>query len=120
MKSAVPAIFISLALVACDRDDSSSSGGSAAPPSASIGESPAPAAKPVEELPEFKVGEEEPSLGEPTPGERLDHAIEKTHEGLDTAKEKTEEGLRKAAEATGGGLRRLGEAIEKKAEEKSR
>ena len=120
MKAAVSAIFLSLALVACDRKDPGDSSGTAAAPSAAATEAPAPVAKPVAEPQEFKVGEEEPALGEPTPGERLDHAIEKTGEGLDTAKEKTEEGLRKAAEATGSGLRRLGEAIEKKADEKSR
>lgn len=120
MKAAVSAIFLSLALVACDREDPSGSKGSASAPAAANSESAPPAAKPVTDPQEFKVGEEEPAVGEPTPGERLDHAIEKTEHGLETAKEKTEEGLRKAAEATGGGLRRLGEAIEKKADEKSR
>jgi len=118
MKAAVPAIFLSLALVACDREDPSGSNGSASAPATP--ETAPPLAKPVIEPQEFKVGEEEPAVGEPTPGERLDNAIEKTEHGLETAKEKTEEGLRKAAEATGGGLRRLGEAIEKKADEKSR
>lgn len=120
MKSTLPTIFIGLALVACDRKDPDTTGGSIPAPTATAADAPAPAAQPVEELPEFKVGEEEPALGEPTPGERLDSAIEKTEQGLETAKDKTEEGLRKAAEATGGGLRRLGEAIERKAEEKSR
>lgn len=76
----------------------------------------APAAVVVEEK-EFKIAEEEPSDLEPspTPGQRLDHAIEKTEEGIGTAAEKTEEGLRKAAEKTGNFLQRAGEAIEKKA-----
>lgn len=120
MKATIPAIFLSLALVACDREDPANSGATTPAPSATTVGSPPPAATPVADPEEFKVGEEEPALGEPTPGERLDHAIEKTGEGLETAKEKTEEGLRKAAEATGGGLRRLGEAIERKADEKSR
>ena len=120
MKAAVSAILLSLTLVACDRNESTGSGGGD-PASSPVATEPAPpVAKPVTELQEFKVGEEEPAAGEPTPGERLDHAIEKTGEGLETAKEKTEDGLRKAAEATGGGIRRLGEAIERKADEKSR
>lgn len=76
-----------------------------------------PAAVVVEDEKEFKIAEEEPADLEPspTPGQRLDHAIEKTEQGIDTAKEKTEEGLRKAAEKTGNFLQRAGEAIEKKA-----
>ena len=79
---------------------------------------PAPAAVPVKEEEEFKIGEEEPAENapSPTPGQRLDHAIEKTEQGLGTAKEKTEEGLRKAAEKTGGFLKRTGEKIEKAGE----
>lgn len=120
MKAVIPAIFLTLALAACDRKDPSGPGETVpAEPATAPGSSP-PAAEAVAVPQEFKVGEEEPAAGDPTPGERLDHAIERTNEGLETAKEKTEEGLRKAAEATGGGIRRLGEAIERKADEKSR
>lgn len=78
-----------------------------------------PVAIPVEDQ---SPDEEEPSapdtdLVQPTPGQRLDHAIEKTEQGVRTAAEKTEEGLRKAAEKTGGALQRVGETIQRKAEE---
>ena len=78
-----------------------------------------PVAIPVEDQ---SPDEEEPSapdtdVVQPTPGERLDHAIDKTEQGVRTAAEKTEEGLRKAAEKTGGALQRVGETIQRKAEE---
>lgn len=89
-----------------------------------------PIAIPVEDQ---SPDEEEPSapdtdLVQPTPGQRLDHAIEKTgqalqtagqktEQGVRTAAEKTEEGLRKAAEKTGGAIQRVGETIQRKAEE---
>ena len=59
----------------------------------------------------------DPAMVQPTPGERLDHAIDKTEQGVRTAAEKTEEGVRKAAEKTGGVLQRVGETIQRKAEE---
>ena len=89
-----------------------------------------PVAIPVEDQ---SPDEEEPSapdtdLVQPTPGQRLDHAIEKTgqalqtagqktEQGVKTAAEKNEQGLRKAAEKTGGFLQKAGETIQKKAEE---
>jgi predicted small secreted protein len=68
---------------------------------------PPPEAPPAEEA---MPDEEEPSVPDsevaaPTPGQRLDHALEKT-----------EEGVRKAIEKTGEALQRAGEAIERKAE----
>jgi len=58
-----------------------------------------------------------------TPGQHLDHALQKTGEGIQTAGEKTEHGLKvarekteagidKAAEKTGEFLKRVGEKIE--------
>lgn len=92
---------------------------------------PPPVAVPVESE---ETLEEEPDLSSPTPGERLDGAIEATEDGLkvagektkqgvgvalektggalETAGEKTEEGLRKAGDATGRFLKRVGEKIE--------
>lgn len=91
---------------------------------------PAPSAIPVEDQ---SPDEEEPSAPDtdvvpPTPGQRLDQAIEKTGEalqnagekteqGVRTAAEKTREGLRKAAEKTGGALQKAGEKIQQKADE---
>lgn len=66
--------------------------------------------------PTSEVPDDLPDEDEPTPGERLDHAIEKTGEGLQKAGEKTEEGLRKAGAKTGDALQRLGEKIERAAE----
>lgn len=72
---------------------------------------PGPASAPVEPqaaaedaLPAIPVDEEEPVPQ--TPGEHLDHAIQKT-----------DEGVRKAAGATGRFLQRAGERIEEKAKE---
>jgi len=102
--------------VSCDRNEGTGAAGNGQPP-AEIVEPAPPAAVPVTEPEEFKVAEEEPGTLEPapTPGQRLDHAIDKTGEGLETARDKTEEGLRKAAEKTGGFLQRAGETIERKA-----
>ena len=105
-------------MVSCDREDRSRSIAKDAVPSPEIIEPAPPAAVRVTEPEEFKVAEEEPGNPDapsPTPGQRLDHAIEKTEQGLGTAKEKTEEGLRKAAENTGNFLQRAGETIERKA-----
>lgn len=63
----------------------------------------------------------------PTPGERLDRAIEatgrglqtageKTEQGVETAVEKTEHGVRTATEKTGQFLKKVGEKIERAAE----
>lgn len=117
------------ALVSCERKTGATDSSDQQIPSSEIAEPAPPAASPVTQPEDFKVAEEEPGNPEspsPTPGQRLDHAIEKTQEGLETAKEKTqdgletakektEEGLRKAAEKTGGFLQRTGEAIERKA-----
>jgi len=114
----VPALAIAaLFSVSCDRNEGTGGAGAGQPP-AEIVEPAPPAAVPVTEPEEFKVAEEEPGTLEapaPTPGQRLDHAIDKTGEGLETARDKTEEGLRKAAEKTGGFLQRAGETIERKA-----
>lgn len=105
-------------LASCDREKSTTEVPETAPvPSSEVVEIRPPAAIPVTEPEDFKVAEEEPgTAGEviiveptPTPGQRLDHAIDKT-----------DEGLRRAAEKTGGALRRVGEAIERKADEQSR
>ena len=114
MKSSVYILAAAcIALVSCEKEETVSSA-----PEASQSTTPPPAAVPVTEPEEFKVGEEEPAENAPapTPGQRLDHAIEKTEQGLGTAKETTEEGLRKAAEKTGGFLKRTGEKIEKAGE----
>jgi hypothetical protein len=75
-----------------------------------------------------EVVEEEVVVAEPapatpkTPGQHLDHALQKTGEGIQTAGEKTEEGIRiakekteagleSAAEKTGKFLKRVGEEI---------
>jgi hypothetical protein len=119
-KSALLAACVCAVLASCDRDQSTTEVPETAPvPSSEAVETRPPAAIPVTEPEDFKVAEEEPgTAGEviiveptpaPTPGQRLDHAIEKT-----------DEGLRKAAEKTGGALRRVGEAIEQKADEQSR
>lgn len=89
-----------------------------------------PVAIPVEDQ---SPDEEEPSapdtdLVQPTPGQRLDNAIEKTgqalqtagqktEQGVKTAAEKAEQGLRKAAGKTGAFLQKAGETIQKKAED---
>jgi hypothetical protein len=123
-KSLLAAASVCVCLASCDRDKSIAGDPHDVPAAASeIDDTPPPVATRVIEPEEFKVAEEEPGsaeIVEPTPGQRLDHAIEKTEEGLGTAKEKTEEGLRRAAGATGGALRRAGDAIERKADEKSR
>lgn len=114
MKSSVLILAAAcLAVVSCEKEAPVSS-----TPETPVAESTPPTAVPVTEQEEFKVGEEEPAENtpSPTPGQRLDHAIEKTEQGLGTAKEKTEEGLRKAAEKTGGFLKRTGEKIEKAGE----
>lgn len=104
-----------LLFISCEKKKDPSTGADART------DSTPPHAVRVTELEEFKVAEEEPATPEatlspaPTPGQRLDHAIEKTEEGLDRAKDKTEEGLRKAAGKTGDFLQRTGEAIERKA-----
>lgn len=77
-----------------------------------------PPVEPVPVLPDEAIVEERK-----TPGEHLDHALQKTGEGLQTAGEKTEHGLKvarekteagidKAAEKTGEFLKRVGEKIE--------
>ena len=118
-RSVFAAALLGFCLSSCDRDTSiakDSKESSEAATVAEIQEQRPPAATPVIDPQDFKVAEEEPgNEPEPTIGQRLDHAIDKTADGLETAKEKTEEGLRKAAGATGGALRRTGEAIEKKA-----
>jgi len=116
MKRLLVGIFVPLLFVACNREEPVQVETS----SITAAEPPPPTAIPVTPAEEYGVAEEEPTAPEievapvveppaPTPGERLDHGIQKT-----------EEGLRKAAEATGSGLRRLGETIERKAEEQSR
>lgn len=116
--SAFVAVIAGCCLVSCDREEPSPSAAKDPVPSSETVESAPPAAVPVTEPGDFKVAEEEPGNPDapsPTPGERLDHAIEKTEQGLGTAKDKTEEGLRKAAEKTGNFLQRTGETIERKA-----
>jgi hypothetical protein len=102
-----------LVVVSCEKEQETP----VSPAPESVEATPAPAAVPVKED-EFKIGEEEPAENTPapTPGQRLDQAIEKTEEGIGTAKEKTEEGIRKAAEKTGQFLQRAGEKIEKAGE----
>ncbi len=116
MKKFVVAALLCTVISACDHDKSIANNETDSPaaPAVEITEPAPPAAVPVTDPAEFKVAEEEPGTIEiiepaPTPGQRLDHGIEKT-----------EHGLRKAAEATGGALRRVGEAIERKADEQSR
>ncbi len=117
--------FVSL-LVSCEKEETKVDFVPKVPVAAAPVPEPAPVevvippvAIPVEDQ---SPDEEEPSapdtdLVQPTPGQRLDHAIEKTEQGVRTAAEKTEEGLRKAAEKTGGALQRVGETIQRKAEE---
>lgn len=110
-------VLAALSAVSCDRKEETGAAGST-PPASEIVEPAPPSAIPVTEPEDFKVAEEEPGSPDapsPTPGQRLDNAIEKTEEGLETARDKTEEGLRKAAEKTGGFLQRAGETIERKA-----
>ncbi|WAC18985.1 hypothetical protein OVA24_17285 [Luteolibacter sp. SL250] len=110
-------VLAALSAVSCDRKEEPGSAGSP-PPASEIVEPAPPSAVPVTQPEDFKVAEEEPGSPDapsPTPGQRLDNAIEKTEEGLETARDKTEEGLRKAAEKTGGFLQRAGETIERKA-----
>ena len=92
---------------------------------------PAPLTPPVVEVTP-PVVEGDPTIIEvtppaKTPGEHLDHALQKTGEGLQTAgektehginvaREKTEEGVQKAAEKTGDFLKRMGEKIEEAGE----
>ena len=119
-------------IVSCDKEE---------PPKAEVVVEPAAEAAPATPPPaagipvEAETEEiEEPEEDAPTPGERLDGAIEKTGDGLkvagektkegvgvalektggalETAGEKTEEGLRKAGDATGRWLKRVGEKIE--------
>ncbi|HEY1122961.1 MAG TPA: hypothetical protein VGE67_15220, partial [Haloferula sp.] len=65
---------------------------------------PAPLAPPVVEVTPSVVGEAPPvvEVTPPprTPGEHLDHALQKTGEGLQTAGEKTEHGINVAREKT--------------------
>lgn len=111
-RSIIAAASLCACLASCDRERPTAgeeSPDTTVPASEIGGSGPPPVVTRVIEPEEFQVAEEEPAsseLVEPTAGERLDHAIEKT-----------EEGLRRAAGATGGALRRAGDAIEKKAEE---
>lgn len=117
-KSLVIAGLLGLCLTSCDRDKSIAADSEhASAPATEVVEPRPPVAIPVAEPQEFKIGEEEPGNleAEPTPGQRLDHALEKTQQGLETGAEKTEEGLRKAGGATGRTLQRVGDAIERKA-----
>jgi hypothetical protein len=117
-KSLVIAGLMGLCLASCDRDKSiAADPAHTSAPAIEVVEPRPPAAIPVAEPQEFKIGEEEPGNleAEPTPGQRLDHAIEKTQQGVETGVEKTEEGVRKGAGATGRTLQRVGEAIERKA-----
>lgn len=126
----LPVLGLALLLVSCGKKETPTE---PTAPAAPVAVTPAPApekAAPVEvatppvaiPVEDQSPDEEEPSapdtdLVQPTPGQRLDHAIEKTEQGVRTAAEKTEEGLRKAAEKTGGALQRVGEKIQQKAEE---
>ncbi len=108
-KPLAAAALLGLCLVSCDRKESPPPPPpETAPPAAETAVvEPVPPALPVAEPPQdFKIGEEEPGNYEPspTPGQRLDHAIQKT-----------EEGILKGAAATGEALRKTGEAIERKA-----
>jgi hypothetical protein len=117
MKRLFLGILVPFLVVACDRKEPTQ----VETPAVTVTEPPPPTAVPVTPAEAYGVAEEEPTNAPeieevpvteppaPTPGERLDHGLQKT-----------EEGLRKAAEATGAGLRRLGETIERKAEEQSR
>lgn len=119
----------SLCVLSCEKKEVDPATGERQLPASEIVEPAPPAAIPVTEPEDFKVAEEEPGNPDapsPTPGQRLDHAIEKTEQGLETARDKTEqgletardkteEGLRKAAEKTGNFLQRAGEAIEREA-----
>ncbi|OYV01145.1 MAG: hypothetical protein CFE26_23220, partial [Verrucomicrobiales bacterium VVV1] len=140
--SVLPVVGFALALlfVSCGKKETPTEPAAPAAPVAAAPAPPAPKVDPVEvatppvaiPVEDQSPDEEEPSapdtdLVQPTPGQRLDHAIEKTgqalqtagektEQGVRTAAEKTEEGLRKAAEKTGGALQRVGETIQKKAE----
>ncbi len=116
MKSSFPILAAAcFSLVSCEKEQVTEVPVSTTPET--VETAPVPAAIPVNED-AFKIGEEEPAENapSPTPGQRLDHAIEKTEQGLGTAAEKTEGGLRKAAEKTGQFLQRAGEKIEKAGE----
>lgn len=121
----VLAIGLGGLLVSCEQEE--------APKAVEVIEVPVDAsATPPAEL--AAPAEDEPEEDSPTPGERLDSAIEATGDGLkvagektkegvgvalektggalETASEKTEEGLRKAGDATGRFLQRVGEKLE--------
>lgn len=127
--SLLPLVAFASLLVSCDKkeapvDSVPTPPVAAAPVPEPVKAAPVEATSPPVAIPveDQSPDEEEPSapdtdLVQPTPGQRLDHAIEKTEQGVRTAAEKTEEGLRKAAEKTGGALQRVGETIQKKAEE---
>jgi len=115
--ASIVSLAAALCLASCEKKEEAPAAGQPLP-SSEIAEPTPPAAIPVTEPADFKVAEEEPGNLEepsPTPGQRLDHAIEKTEQGLETARDKTEEGVRKAAEKTGNFLQRAGETIERKA-----
>ncbi len=130
--SVLPVMGFALAslFVSCGKKESPTEPAAPAAPVAVVPAPPTPKVDPVEvtappvaiPVEDQSPDEEEPSAPDtdvvhPTPGERLDHAIEKTEQGVRTAAEKTEEGLRKAAEKTGGALQKAGEKIQQKANE---
>ncbi|QJE98673.1 hypothetical protein [Luteolibacter luteus] len=148
MRSSILLIPLVMTVASCDRENSKPPKAVAVPENAItpgevvVSEEP-PVALPVDEDEVVDVdGEEAPELPDPaasrTPGEHLDHALQKTGEGLQTAgektqeaaiiteertkegirtaREKTETGLRKAADATGNFLKRAGEKIEEAGE----
>jgi hypothetical protein len=121
MKTSLPATVIAgLCLCSCDRDKTPVTQAPVVEltpaPLAPAQEQP-PAALPATDPGSFQIGEEEPGNldNEPTPGQRLDAALEKARGHADAAAGKTEEGVRKGMEATGRAFQRVGEKIEKAA-----
>ena len=107
MKKSILLIPLAVALASCDRESSAPPKAVAVPESDATAPAPEPMAVPPVAVPPPAVAAEEPVVPEPapeTPGEHLDHALQKT-------------GLRKAADATGNFLKRAGEKIEDAAEE---
>ncbi len=133
MKAAVSVLPFIFVLASCDKESTAET-----PKAVEVNEEvtvvvPAPTAEAIEDAAEEaeEMAEDAAAALDPnrpqTPGEHLDHALqktgeglqtagEKTEEGLKTAKEKTEAGLEKAAEKTGEFIKRVGERIEEQAE----
>ena len=124
------ALFVGFLVVGCEKQEAPKA---TIVPEEEVAEMPPVEAEPTPML-EAPVADGEVAESRPTPGERLDRAIEatgrglqtagektaegvgtaaeKTEEALHTAGEKTEEGVKKAADATGKFLKKVGEKIE--------